>query len=208
MIWSLVIAHNYTYLYILSSIQICSSTLLSCLIWYNMFKAYFCAECIIAFQPGTFNFFCEYYAHAWLFLIFNFSSVCVNKLLALSVEFLFYPWLSSENDLLISNVFEASSFICTITCGRCLSVSDQLSRRRFSNEWIPFEGGKPPRVPVNSTQNFMVIYCHVTLWPIKARSIGCLAGFDPSICSHPLWNLSYHVSVTCCCCCCSKLSIN
>ena len=68
---------NCTYLYILSCFQICSSTLLSHMIWNNTFMAYFHVERIIAFQPGTYDTiiirsnFCIFYAHAWTYPSFS-----------------------------------------------------------------------------------------------------------------------------------------
>ena len=62
--------------------------------------------------------------------------------------------------------------------GDAFILSEQL-RRRFSNDYVPFEGGKAPREPSNSIQKFVVISCHTSFWLIEACSIGSLAKFKP-----------------------------
>ena len=66
---------------------------------------------------------------------------CINETLTLIVEFV-YSGSSSENNSLISCIFKPPLYD-NLRGGMRLSLGDQL-RRKFSSEWIMFEGGKPP----------------------------------------------------------------
>ena len=47
-------------------------------------------------------------------------------------------------------------------------------------KWMDlFESGKPPQELAYSIQNFVVIFCHLSLWLIEAHSIGSLSGLEP-----------------------------
>ena len=114
---------------------------------------------------------CSRWHHCYFCLhVFRWS--CVNKLSTIKCGII-YLLSSSENDLSISSFHQSN----ILTEGVPLNLSDQL-RRQFLNEWIPFEGGKPPQEPIYSTHYFTLNYCHMSLWLIEACSIGSLEGFE------------------------------
>ena len=97
-----------------------------------------------------------------VFMFFDFSQRCSQS--------------SSENDLLISSLFESCSFYCMVTCeGKPLSLSDQLNRK-LSNEWIPIGGGKPPRDPGLQHSETLLLVISTCYFAIL-KHFGSMAGF-------------------------------
>ena len=98
-----------------------------------------------------------------------------------------YAWLL-RNDLSFFSVHRASVHHCNNHAGGGggvpLSQSNQL-RKRFSNEWIPFEGGKPPRDPRPIVSwNFVGSYCYMSLltyWSTYHWIVGRIGTKKPSI---------------------------